>query len=71
MRAEPRMLRSSRKRKLLWASTGGKCKRCGAKIDASFHADHIVPYRISGRTNVHEMQPYCAKCNLEKGGDYE
>ncbi len=34
---------------------------------ANWHADHIVPYSRSGRTNVHEMQALCPVCNLKKG----
>jgi 5-methylcytosine-specific restriction endonuclease McrA len=33
-----------------------------------WEADHIVPYRLTKRTNVHEMQALCAVCNRKKGG---
>lgn len=32
-----------------------------------WHADHVVPWVVSRRTNVHEMQALCPECNLRKG----
>src|SRR4030095_5297249 len=52
-----RTLRSIRLRLVLWRRAGGKCQQCGTPLDPKeWHADHIVPWVRSGRTNVYEMQ---------------
>lgn len=63
----PRCLRSKRLRALLWIAADGKCQSCGRPLPDDWHADHIVPYIVRGRTNVHEMQALCPTCNLRKG----
>jgi 5-methylcytosine-specific restriction endonuclease McrA len=62
-----RTLRSKKLRAALWRMTGGKCSACGAELTSTWHADHIVPWVKRQITNVHEMQPLCATCNLKKG----
>lgn len=62
-----RALRSKQERALLYYSQNGKCAICGGDLPDDWHADHIVPYSVSGRTNVHEMQALCPQCNLQKG----
>jgi 5-methylcytosine-specific restriction endonuclease McrA len=62
-----RTLRSGRLRSLLWLEAKGKCRGCGRDLPHDWHADHIVPFRVSQRTNVHEMQALCPACNLAKG----
>ena len=67
-----RTLRSKEDRWMLWNWSGGRCAICGEPIELdSFHADHRVPYSVSGRTNVYEMQALCPSCNLKKGARYE
>jgi superfamily II DNA or RNA helicase len=41
---------------------------CGEPLPVRWHSDHIIPFWISGRTNVHEMQALCPACNRKKGG---
>jgi hypothetical protein len=44
------------------------CGICHASIlDQEWEADHIVPYRISRRTNLYEMQVAHVQCNRAKG----
>lgn len=62
-----RTLRSKKLRAALYAAHDGKCARCGEPLPDDWHADHIVPWVHTHRTNIHEMQALCAKCNLEKG----
>lgn len=62
-----RFLRSKKLRAALWIHAGGKCQRCGKPLGADWHADHIVPWSVTKRTNVHEMQALCPECNLNKG----
>ena len=61
-------LRSNKKRNALYASADGLCQECGHELEDGWTADHIVPYQVSGRTNVFEMQALCPSCNLRKGG---
>lgn len=68
MAAVTRTLRSKRQRWLLWQAAGGKCQLCGVELDDTWEADHVVPWRLTHRTNVHEMQALCASCNGKKGG---
>lgn len=62
-----RRLTSKRLRNALWLQAGGKCSICGDDLPEDWHADHIVPHSVTGRTNVHEMQALCPACNLRKG----
>lgn len=62
-----RRLRSKKLRSVLFRDSDGKCRECGRDLPADWHADHIIPYKTTKRTNVHEMQPLCPKCNLKKG----
>lgn len=70
--SDNRTLRSRKLRNLLWIEADGKCKLCGCDLDPNnWHADHIVPWSKSHRTNVHEMQALCPSCNLKKGNNVE
>jgi 5-methylcytosine-specific restriction endonuclease McrA len=63
-----RTLRSKKERALLWLAADGKCQICGCDLDPdNWHADHIVPWSKSHRTNMFEMQAVCPECNLKKG----
>jgi len=68
---EKRTLRAKKLRALLYYYQNGKCAICGKDLSVDFHVHHPIPWRISKRTNVHELQAVCPKCNLEKGGKYE
>jgi len=62
-----RSLRSKRLRSVLFRAADGRCQICGCELTEAWHADHIVPWVVSKRTNVHEMQALCPECNLRKG----
>lgn len=62
-----RTLRSKRLRAALYHAANGKCQLCGCELGEDWHADHIVPWVLTRRTNVHEMQALCPACNLSKG----
>ncbi len=62
-----RCLTSKRQRALLYYAQDGLCAECEEPLPENWHADHIIPYSKTGRTNVHEMQALCPRCNLEKG----
>ena len=62
-----RFLRSKRLRVLLWQAAGGRCQSCGDTLGPDWQADHVVPWSVSHRTNVHEMQALCRACNGAKG----
>lgn len=69
MPIEQRTLRNQSLRALLWIAAKGKCQMCGKPLSSGWHADHIVPWKQTHRTNVHEMQALCAACNRKKGSN--
>lgn len=62
-----RFLRSPDLRETLYYEAGGLCQSCGAILELDWHADHIVPWQLSQRTNIFEMQALCPQCNKRKG----
>lgn len=64
---EQRTLRSKKLRAALYISANGKCCLCGVELDHTWHADHIIPWSVTRKTNVHDMQALCRQCNLKKG----
>ena len=64
---QPRRLRSRRQRLLLEMATDGRCAYCGELLPADWHADHVVPWKVSQRTNFTEMVATCPTCNQKKG----
>ena len=62
-----RLLRKKGLRNALWLAAEGRCQLCGRELPDGWHADHVVPWSQTGRTNVHEMQALCPECNLRKG----
>lgn len=63
----PRTLRSKIERNALLEAFDGKCAICGCTLGDVWHADHITPWSVKQETNLHNMQPLCASCNLKKG----
>lgn len=62
---------SKLERVLLFRRANGRCALCGKPIHIrQFHADHIIPFSVTGRTVLSELQATCAKCNLDKGVKY-
>lgn len=65
-----RTLRSAKLRALLLLDADLRCPRCDAELrDDAFEADHVSPWSLTHRTNVHEMQALCPKCNHQKGSN--
>lgn len=62
-----RRLTSKRLRGALFIAADGRCQSCGKELGAGWHADHLVPWSKTKRTNVHEMRALCPRCNLAKG----
>ena len=62
-----RFLRNSHLRESLYYDADGKCQNCGRPLGDDWHADHVVPWSVSHRTNVFEMQALCPTCNHKKG----
>jgi 5-methylcytosine-specific restriction endonuclease McrA len=58
---------SARERFILRLTSFGRCKKCGTKLNKSFHADHVVPYSKGGETTLENAQALCPTCNLKKG----
>jgi 5-methylcytosine-specific restriction endonuclease McrA len=57
----------------LYRIAKGMCSNpeCGKPLPPDWHADHTIPFVVSGRTNVYEMKALCPACNLKKGARYE
>lgn len=62
-----RCLRSKNLRAALYCEANGRCQICGDELNEGWHADHVVPWSVTKKTNVHDMQALCARCNLKKG----
>ena len=65
--SDPRSLRSPSLRAALYLSADGRCQRCGAALENDWHAHHPRDWTLTGRTNVHEMEALCPRCNLTLG----
>jgi 5-methylcytosine-specific restriction endonuclease McrA len=62
---------SKLERVLIYRRAKGCCALCGKPIPIrQFHADHIIPFSVTGRTVLSELQATCAECNLNKGVKY-
>jgi 5-methylcytosine-specific restriction endonuclease McrA len=55
----------------MFLAAGGKCARCGARLEPGWHGDHVVPRRVGGATVPANGQALCPRCNLAKGGRVE
>lgn len=51
----------------LYMQALGKCRRCGADLQAGWHGDHIQPWSRGGSTDVLNGQALCPTCNHKKG----
>jgi superfamily II DNA or RNA helicase len=54
-------------RAALYLAADGHCARCGAPLQASWHADHVEAWSRGGPTDIVNGQALCPLCNLEKG----
>jgi 5-methylcytosine-specific restriction endonuclease McrA len=52
----------------LFLASGGRCARCGKRLDPGWHADHVRPHSAGGATEPANGQALCPGCNLAKGG---
>jgi len=43
----------------------GRCLRCGKKKKLT--ADHVIPVKLGGTSNIDNIQPLCGPCNSAKG----
>ena len=66
-RDSDRFLRDPSLRAALYYDADGLCQQCGSPLPEGWHADHVIPWSATHRTNVFEMQALCPKCNLHKG----
>ncbi len=62
-----RFLQDPGLRASLYDNADGLCQKCGDPLPNSWHADHVVPWSLTRRTNLFEMQALCPNCNLHKG----
>ena len=62
-----RFLRDPGLRAILYYNADGLCQNCGNPLSDDWHADHVIPWSVTQRTNVFEMEALCPACNLRKG----
>jgi hypothetical protein len=61
---------TTEQRLAIYRKNGGVCQgsSCGREVDfGNFHADHIDPHSLGGKTKVSNGQILCSDCNLAKG----
>jgi len=65
------MSRTFSKRQRLYARllSGNICQKCSAVLDNEFHADHVYPHSLGGKTILKNCQALCAACNLKKSNN--
>jgi 5-methylcytosine-specific restriction endonuclease McrA len=51
--------------KILCKKYGYKCLRCKKKRKLT--ADHVIPIKLGGTSNIDNIQPLCGPCNSKKG----
>lgn len=68
-RLEPRLF-TKRQRENLFIRSKGLCEKCKKDLNWSFHADHIYPFSLGGKTNTNNGQALCPQCNLKKGNRF-
>jgi 5-methylcytosine-specific restriction endonuclease McrA len=54
----------------LMALQAGKCAYCRKSIQKQYAVDHIIPVRLNGSSNRHNLQLVCRICNSSKGGKH-
>lgn len=55
-------------RKVLWWRDGKRCKECNAEVGFNdFHADHIDPHSMGGKTSISNGRVLCVTCNTSRG----
>ena len=50
--------------------SGNLCQKCFKILTNDFHADHIFPYSLGGKTILDNCQALCPTCNLKKSNHY-
>lgn len=52
----------------LFLAADGRCAQCGESLAPGWHADHVEPVHVGGRTEAANGRALCPRCNLRKGG---
>jgi len=55
-------------KKLFIATTDGRCRYCGKKVDDYWHLEHIIPKSQGGENKIENYGVSCPTCNMRKGG---
>ena len=54
-------------RRFLFLIADGRCSSCGAELDKSWHADHVMAWAAAGATTIDNGAALCPPCNQRKG----
>ncbi len=52
------------------AMQNGKCAYCRKSIQKQYAVDHIIPVRLNGSSDRHNLQLVCRICNSSKGAKH-
>lgn len=55
----------------IYQRDGGACFYCGARLEGTWHADHVIPHSRGGRTVASNGVAACPSCNLRKSNKVE
>jgi 5-methylcytosine-specific restriction endonuclease McrA len=61
---------SGRQRLFARILSGNICQSCSLVLDNQFHADHIYPHSLGGKSILKNCQALCPACNLKKSNHY-
>lgn len=61
-----RIIRSKRKRFLVWLKTKGKCTDCSIRLPSDWEVDHIIRRADGGDDSLDNLQPLCKPCHIAK-----
>lgn len=68
-RLDPKRFYRGTLRNTVWRRYDGICFHCGTWIalDGDWHADHLMPWILGGRTTLENGVVACPSCNTSKG----
>ena len=61
---EKRNLSISEKRQL-YCNANGKCEKCFKLLEQGWHAHHILPFSLGGKTHIKNSMALCKECHIK------
>ena len=57
---------NAHEKRRIGAGNGWRCAVCTNVLEATYHADHIIPLHKGGADTLENAQPLCVKCHADK-----